>query len=167
MTQSICVINHTMYSTTWQLIITYMSIQNVTKQNYHVMLNISKVIYTEPLTCYTFFIIFQIGTTFLSKEQFQWLFGQLLVKHAAQLQPKHCLRNEHGQKTTTTYDSVINTQTNYMVLNKALTYLFIFFQIFLFLGFWMCTYGVAFFVSMAFEAPMIGLERLLLKKQSS
>lgn len=145
MTQSICVINHTMYSTTWQLIITYMSIQYVTKQDYHVMLNISKVI----------------------KEQFQWLFGQQLVKHAAQLQPEHCLRNEHGQKTITTYDRVINTQTNFMVLNKALTYLFIFFQIFLFLGFWMCTYGVAFFVSMAFEAPMIGLERLLLKKQSS
>ncbi|XP_062589905.1 nose resistant to fluoxetine protein 6-like [Saccostrea cucullata] len=36
--------------------------------------------------------------------------------------------------------------------------------VFLFLGFWMATYGVAFFVSMAFEAPMIGLERLLLRK---
>lgn len=40
-------------------------------------------------------------------------------------------------------------------------------MIFLFLGFWMCTYGIAFFVSMAFEAPMIGLERLLLKQKSS
>ncbi|XP_048774347.2 nose resistant to fluoxetine protein 6-like isoform X2 [Ostrea edulis] len=34
----------------------------------------------------------------------------------------------------------------------------------LFLGFWMATYVVAFFVSMALEAPMIGLEKLILKR---
>ena len=45
------------------------------------------------------------------------------------------------------------------------TIIFVFLQVFLFFGFWMCTYIVAFFVSMAFEAPMIGFFIALLTQK--
>ncbi|XP_061170043.1 nose resistant to fluoxetine protein 6-like [Saccostrea echinata] len=53
---------------------------------------------------------------------------------------------------------VYHLSQRYLIYNSVMN------LIFLFMGFWMASYGIAFFVSLAFEVPMIGLERLLLRR---